>query len=492
MQMIASAYGFARAAACTLALGVALNGLSSAPAAAFDPKVTDKSVVRVLIGPGGKVEYGGHGTGFVIDEDTIATNWHVAEPESYVKDKKPYKLFVINPFLKDWMPAEIVWASQELDLAIIRVKGLGLPPFEVSGRDPFEYPPKAHPVFVVGYPGVSDKTMIDAGKNIGDVMRQASVNRGVVGRTLNSSFRGKLRPIIQHDASINQGNSGGPLFDDCNRVVGVNTWNVGALLQIVKDERGNQVATGNLPFGSFYSSHTSNLIEAVRTVPALKSIRLRVSTDTCDASDGGTSPLLIVFSGVTLLVALGAVGLVLFRRREVVRVVESYSAWVQRKGVSPGAKRTDSAMVGTPQAPARPPAGPRRATNVEATARPASEPGTLAAATGDWVFSGTDGNKQKVSLAISKAELEKAMGQAEKGLVIGRSASMADKVLGDPSISRRHVKLAQSGDSLTIEDLKSAYGTKVNGQALEPFQPTLFGPGDTVVIGAVTLEVKRG
>jgi pSer/pThr/pTyr-binding forkhead associated (FHA) protein len=69
---------------------------------------------------------------------------------------------------------------------------------------------------------------------------------------------------------------------------------------------------------------------------------------------------------------------------------------------------------------------------------------------------------------------------------------MADKVLNDPSVSRRHAKLALSDDALTIEDLKSAYGTKVNGQALEPFQPTIVSPGDTVVIGAVTLEVKRG
>jgi len=64
-------------------------------------------------------------------------------------------------------------------------------------------------------------------------------------------------------------------------------------------------------------------------------------------------------------------------------------------------------------------------------------------------------------------------------------------VLNDASVSRRHAKLTMTDQGIAIEDLKSAYGTKVNGQALEPFQPTLFNPGDTVVIGAVTLQVGR-
>lgn len=490
MHIFASAYGAARAAVGSAVLGAAFSLALAAPAAAFDAKQIEHSVVRVLISPPDKIASLGHGTGFVVDNEYIVTNWHVATPDSLIKANKAYKLYVINPYIKEWMPAEIIWSSQELDLAVIRVKGLGMPALEVSGRDAFEYPAKGQPVLVVGYPGKSDQ-ILGSEQNISDMIRQATVNRGVAGRTLNATMSGKLRPILQHDAAINQGNSGGPLFDDCSRVIGVNTWNWQPTFQVVKDEKGNQVATGNLAYGSFFSSHTSNLIAAVRTVPQLKDVRLHVSNEVCETGEGGTSPLVIALSGLTLLVALGAAGLAVFRRREVVRVVESYSAWVQRKGVSPGAKRTDSAA--TPRAPQRPPSGPRRATNVEATQAPAMarEPTAAPKSDGGWALSGTDSNKQAVSLAIAPAELKKAMDLAEKGLVVGRSASMADKVLNDPSISRRHAKLSLSGDTLTIEDLKSAYGTKVNGQALEPFQPTLVNDGDSVVIGAVTLEVKH-
>jgi hypothetical protein len=503
MGKVINAVRYARAAAGAALISFAAAAALPTPAAAWDARSAERSTLRVaLIAEAqGKKVFAGHGTGFVIDRGYVATNWHVAISNDLIKQKVPYKLYIISTYVPEFVEAEIVWHSEDLDLAVLRVKNLNLPTLELSSREPLGYPGKSESIFVVGYPGISDKFLKNPDEQAAlKVFREPSITRGVVSRTVVARLAtaGVARPIIQHDAVINPGNSGGPLFDACNRVVGVNTYSTPNQLRVVKDEKGDQYAVGQVAPG-FYSPHVSNLITSVQTVPALKGIRLSLSSEACTEGEGGTSPLLIVFSGVTLLVALGAVGLAVFRRREVVRVVESYSAWVQRKGVTPGAKRADS--VATPPAargaaPTRPPAGPRRATNLEATHRPGSDAGTLgatpAAASGDWSFSGTDGNKQKVSLAIKPSEIEKAMGGAENGLVLGRSASMADKVLNDPSVSRRHAKLALSNGSLTIEDLKSAYGTKVNGQALEPFAPAIVNSGDSVVIGAVALEVKRG
>jgi pSer/pThr/pTyr-binding forkhead associated (FHA) protein len=69
---------------------------------------------------------------------------------------------------------------------------------------------------------------------------------------------------------------------------------------------------------------------------------------------------------------------------------------------------------------------------------------------------------------------------------------MADKVLDDTSVSRRHAKLALTEAGLALEDLKSAYGTTVNGHKLEPFQAVIVEPGDEVSIGAVKLVLARG
>lgn len=501
MAKLTKAAVLARAATGAALLGLAGAAAIPAPAAAWDAKAAEKSTLRVAViaEVQGKKVFAGHGTGFVIDRGHVATNWHVAISNDLINKKIPYKLYVISAYVPEFIEAETIWHSENLDLAVLRVKNLDLPVLELSSREPLNYPGKSESIFVVGYPGISDKFLKNPDEQAAlKVFREPSITRGVVSRIVVARLAtaGVARPIIQHDAVINPGNSGGPLFDGCNRVVGVNTYSTPNQLRVVKDEKGDQYAVGQVAPG-FYSPHISNLIASVRSVPALKNVRLSLSSEACTEAEGGTSPLLIVFSGITLLVALGAVGLAVFRRREVVRVVESYSAWVQRKGTTPGAKRTDSAAL--PRAPAaRPPSGPRRAANLEATHRPASEPaGRLAPATppatvGDWALSGTDSNKQKVSIAISKRDLEKAMGAAEKGLVLGRSASLADKVLNDPSVSRRHAKLSLHEGSLTVEDLKSAYGTKVNGQALEPFAPTIVSAGDAVVIGAVTLEVSRG
>jgi hypothetical protein len=488
---------FKAAVIARAAIGAAFLGLGSAaalpsPAAAWDAKAAEKSTLRVALiaEVQGKKVFAGHGTGFVIDRGYVATNWHVAISNDLINKKIPYKLYVISSYVTEFTEAETIWHSEDLDLAVLRVKNLDLPALEISSREPLGYPAKSESIFVVGYPGISDKFLKNPDEQAAlKVFREPSITRGVVSRTVVARLAtaGVARPIIQHDAVINPGNSGGPLFDACNRVVGVNTYSTPNQLRVVKDEKGEQYAVGQVAPG-FYSPHVSNLITSVKTVAALKDVRLSLSSEAC-TEEGGTSPLLIVFSGMTLLVALGAVALAVFRRREVVRVVESYSAWVQRKGVSPGAKRTDSAAQ--PRTPAaRPPSGPRRATNIEATHRPGEASAPPAA--GDWALSGTDSNGQNASLALSTAEIEKAMGKAEKGLVLGRSASMADKVLNDPTVSRRHAKFAISDGALTLEDLKSAYGTKVNGQALEPFQPTLVNPGDSIVIGGVTFSVQRG
>ncbi len=380
-------------------------------------------------------------------------------------------------------------------------------------RDQNSFGLRTEPVYTVGYPGVSDTLMgSNDPRQQEEVSKQATVTRGVVGRILNAPLGGKVRPIIQHDASFNQGNSGGPLFDACNRIVGVNTFIALSNFQVVKDDKGNPIAQGASPYGTFISPHIGNLVEAVRTVPELRGISLRLSGEAC--TEGGsseTSPLVLVFSGVALLVGLAGVGLAVFRRREVVRVVESYSAWVNRKGVQPGAKRTDSVRVAVP--PAKPARAPARAAaplparraapmrNDEATEVPgrpspvaddATEvPGAASAAAMPtaWTLTGTTAKGDAVALSLSPEELERAAGESEHGLVIGRSTSMADRVIDDASVSRRHARIGKGDGGLTIEDLNSAYGTMVNGVKLAPFQPTLVNRGDVVRLGELDLTV---
>ncbi len=75
-------------------------------------------------------------------------------------------------------------------------------------------------IYALGYPGKSNVMQND--KLIGSV-ESATVTKGVVSRIFTASAIEHTR-LIQHDAQINGGNSGGPLINSDGVVVGINTY----------------------------------------------------------------------------------------------------------------------------------------------------------------------------------------------------------------------------------------------------------------------------
>ena len=75
-------------------------------------------------------------------------------------------------------------------------------------------------------------------------------------------------------------------------------------------------------------------------------------------------------------------------------------------------------------------------------------------------------------------------------LTIGRHATNAFPLGGDPAISRHHARLARAADGAwTIADLGSANGTLLNDQPLAPQTPTPLHDGDRIAIGGTLLTV---
>jgi ABC transport system ATP-binding/permease protein len=73
-------------------------------------------------------------------------------------------------------------------------------------------------------------------------------------------------------------------------------------------------------------------------------------------------------------------------------------------------------------------------------------------------------------------------------LVLGRNAEGQGSLAGDEELSRQHARVTRGpNDELLIEDLGSLNGTFVNGQRIAG--PTPLGPGDSILVGASTLEV---
>ena len=72
--------------------------------------------------------------------------------------------------------------------------------------------------------------------------------------------------------------------------------------------------------------------------------------------------------------------------------------------------------------------------------------------------------------------------------VIGRDESVADLVLNDTNVSRRHAELKREGGTWHLSDLGSTNGTRVNGLRVDEFD---LATGDTVTLGLISLEFRE-
>lgn len=149
----------------------------------------------------------GSGTGFLISADgLILTNKHVV---SIAKEKTAEYKILLNSGKQYY--AQLIGKDQINDLAVLKIFDKNLPSVELGSSDKLQ----------IG------STVIAIGNALGRY--QNSATKGIVsglGRNMEASDKSgnveSLDNVIQTDAEINLGNSGGPLIDLSGKVVGVN------------------------------------------------------------------------------------------------------------------------------------------------------------------------------------------------------------------------------------------------------------------------------
>jgi len=141
----------------------------------------------------------GQGSGVVLSADGyVLTNAHVARSTGPLRVRLPGAAV---------SRAELVGADDRTDLAVVRMPAGGPPPLELADSRRLQV---GQLVMAIGNPLGFDR----------------SVSLGVVSalfRELPTGQGGVLEGLIQTDAAVNPGHSGGPLLDMDGRVVGINT-----------------------------------------------------------------------------------------------------------------------------------------------------------------------------------------------------------------------------------------------------------------------------
>ncbi len=151
------------------------------------------------------------GSGFAIDGDGhVLTNSHVVDGAERITVQVGEE--------NETREAELVGADPSSDVALLRVEESdGLQPLEMGDSSQVEI---GDPVVAIGNPFGLDRTVTSG--IVSAKQRQIQAPNGF-----------SISDVLQTDAAVNPGNSGGPLLDASGRVIGINS-------QIATSGGGNQ------------------------------------------------------------------------------------------------------------------------------------------------------------------------------------------------------------------------------------------------------------
>lgn len=142
---------------------------------------------------------GNIGTGVIIEEDGyIVTSYHVVESCTQIDvllyDNESYS-------------ADMIACDEVSDLAVLKIDASGLTPAEFGDSDELQ---------------VGDE-VVAIGNPLGVELRGTMTNGIISAINRNLDLNGTKMTLIQTNAALNNGNSGGPLINSYGQIIGINT-----------------------------------------------------------------------------------------------------------------------------------------------------------------------------------------------------------------------------------------------------------------------------
>jgi hypothetical protein len=401
--------------------------------------------------------------------------------------------------------------DQGKDVAIIKIEVKNAPILKLADSDKVQL--QDH-VTVIGYPGAADT--FNTGTLSAKSAFEATINDGKISAKKQATSGA---PILQTSTAATHGNSGGPVINDSNEVVGLLTFRgdtvngqevsgfsfvvpSNTVMEYVKSAGAtNAEGPTDLVYreglenywNQYYSAAIPKFEEAKRLFPQHSEVDRLVQSSQQAKAEGkekSSFPFWIVAVIVGVLFILGLlliiiiVGIVIARkRRKKVGPPESGGAKPHHPKPAPAPAPplpSPVASYATPKpAPAPPPApAPHMMAGDQGMTVDLSR--TIAITADGDSFKPNYGSIKFVSGPLSGQQFEV---KADGGDFIGRDGGSSQIVIGDPRISKRHVWIGVKNGRVVIEDQNSRNGTFVNDPRSERVTAQSLNSGDVVILG---------
>jgi serine protease Do len=349
------------------------------------------------------------------------------------------------------------------DVAIIKADLTNLPTVRLGDSNNLHL---QEPITVIGYPGAASRIGLKILNN--DSLFIPTVTNGHIS-AVKADYKGM--PLIQSDAAVTHGNSGGPAINEAGEVIGMTTFGppdasgfnffvpIGAILEFVHSvgvapESGlfNKLWANALDTYDAGKCQTAkSKLQSVLTIfpDEPDALRLMTASEKCAAEEGVFGRAM---EGSAWLIS-SAVGVV---------IVAIAFFWMSRRRTSLANARTVTMVM--PDAGARSLAG--------AGAAPRNE---ILPAFADRAY----GSIQVISGSLSGKRFK----ITESGLLVGTDPSKCQIVVSEDNVSHEHAWIVPVDNSVVVIDRGSTNGTYVNSLESPRVSKVGLQNGDRVYLG---------
>jgi len=392
--------------------------------------------------------------------------------------------------------------DQGKDVAIIKIEVKNAPVLRLGDSDKVQL--QDH-VTVIGFPGAADT--FNSGLLSNKSALEATINDGKISARKQASSGA---PILQTNTAATHGNSGGPVLNDANEVIGLLTFRgdtvngqevsgfsfivpSNTVMEYVKSAGASNVEGPTdtvfhegleLYWNQYYSSAIPKFEEVKRLFPQHSEVDRLIQSSQQAKAEGkerssfpwwvvGAIVVVLLLIGLLLIIIIAAV--VIARRRGKAKKVGPAAPDSGKMRPAP----TPAPLPHSPPPPPSPTPAPIPRVAVGDQGMTVDLSRTVAITADGDAFKPNYGSIRFVSGPLSGQQFQ----IKPDGDFIGRDGGSSQIVIGDPRISKRHVWIGVKGGRVVIADQNSRNGTFVNDPKSARVTETSLNAGDTVILG---------